>query len=164
MCTRSVSNLEESHFNLGVVVESFPGLDEAPLVPLCHVVVGGWSVIRVQRSDQVVPQHSPLSLLPDSPDHPVVVDLPVVLLPHAVHEGVEQHLGEGNQLGEDQPDVDHLDVGSRRQRVGDGDEEGGEDQLGGQVDCHNSLEEEGLEVIGGVDDTEDEDSRKISGQ
>ena len=94
----------------------------------------------------------------------MIVDFPLPLLPHVVHEGVQQDGHEGNQLGEDQPDVDHLDVGGRREGVGDGDEEGRQDELAGQVDRHHGLEEERFEEVGGVDDTEDEDSRKISGQ
>ena len=44
----------------------------------------------------------------------MMVDLPLSLLPHAVHEGVEKNLCERNQLGEDQPDVNHLDISSGR--------------------------------------------------
>ena len=34
----------------------------------------------------------------------------VVVLPEVLHAGDDDHLGEGSQLAEDQPDVDHLDV------------------------------------------------------
>ena len=77
---------------------------------------------------------------------------------------MQQDRYEGNQLGEYQPDVDHLHVGGGGEGVGDGDEERGEDQLGGEVHRHHGLEEERFEEVCGVDNTEDEDSWEISGQ
>ena len=85
-----------------------------------------------------------------------MVDLPLPLLPHIVHESMEQDRDEGNQLGEDQPDIDHLDVCGGRKGVGDRDEERGEDKLGGQVHRHHRLEEERFEEVGGVDNTKNE--------
>ena len=41
------------------------------------------------------------------------------------------------------------------------DEEGGEDQERGQVDCHHGLEEERFEEVGGVDNGQDEDGGEI---
>ena len=45
----------------------------------------------------------------------MMVDLPSVALllvrPHPVDEGVEKHLDPRNNLGEDEPDIDHLHVG-----------------------------------------------------
>ena len=52
----------------------------------------------------------------------------ILVLPEGVHVGVDQDLDEGQQEVEDQPDVDHLDVGRFRQVVGDIDEHGGQHQ------------------------------------
>ena len=84
--TRGLPQAEQPHFDPGVLVEDLPGLHQAPLVPLGHVLVS-WqrvasthSLRRSHRSHQIVLQNFPLRLLPDSPDDAVVVDLPVVLL------------------------------------------------------------------------------------
>ena len=84
--TRDLPQAEQPHFDPGVLVEDLPGLHQAPLVPLGHVLVS-WqrvasthSLRRSHRSHQIVLQNFPLRLLPDSPDDAVVVDLPVVLL------------------------------------------------------------------------------------
>ena len=60
-------------------------------------------------------------------------------------------LSKGNQLSEDKPDVDHLDIGGGGQRLGHADEEGGQDQQRGQVHRHQGLKEEWLEEVCGVD-------------
>ena len=69
----------------------------------------------------------------------MVVDLPVVVVsgkvfllnqsgirPEGVHVGVDQDLDEREQQVEDQPDVDHFDVGRFRQVVRHIDEHGGQ--------------------------------------
>ena len=63
-----------------------------------------------------------------------------------------------------EPDVDHLDIGGWGQRLGHADEEGGQHQQRRQVHCHHRLEEEGLEEVGGVDNTQDEKGGKEGGE
>ena len=46
----------------------------------------------------------------------------------------------------------------------DADEQGGQDQEGGEVHCHDRLEEEVLEEVGGIDDGEDEDGGEVDGE
>ena len=65
------------------------------------------------------------------------------------------YLCKGNQLSEYEPDINHLDIGGGGQRLGHADEEGGQHQQRRQVHCHHRLEEEGLEEVGGVDNTQD---------
>ena len=74
------------------------------------------------------------------------------------------NLNKRNQLSEDEPDVDHLDIGGGGQRLGHADEEGGQHQQRGQVHRHHRLEEEGLEEVGGVHYDEDEDCGEIGGE
>ena len=50
----------------------------------------------------------------------------ILFMPEGVHVGVDQDLDEGQQEVEDQPDVDHLDVGRFRQVVRHVDEHGGQ--------------------------------------
>ena len=76
----------------------------------------------------------------------------------------ERDLCKWNQLREDEPDINHLDIGGGRQRLGHADEEGGQHQLRGQVHRHHRLEEEGLEEVGGVHDGEDEDCGEVGGE
>ena len=47
----------------------------------------------------------------------MVIDLRSLLIfyPHGIDEGVEKNLDKGNQLTEDEPDINHLDVGSGRE-------------------------------------------------
>ena len=40
----------------------------------------------------------------------MMVDLPVLINPVCIHPGVQQHLNEGDSLGEDQPDIYQLDI------------------------------------------------------
>ena len=94
----------------------------------------------------------------------MIVDQPLVSVPHGLDEGVKEDLHEGDELGEDQPDVDHLDVGRGREGLGDGDEESGEDEECSQIDHDDSLEEEGFEEGGGVHDGKDEAGREVGGQ
>ena len=49
-------------------------------------------------------------------------------LPESVHVGMDKNFDEGKQKIKDKPDVDHLDIGSFRQVVGDIDEHGGQHQ------------------------------------
>ena len=41
-----------------------------------------------------------------------MVDLSVIIHLAGLHPGVKQHLNEGDQEGEDQPDINHLNIGS----------------------------------------------------
>ena len=72
----------------------------------------------------------------------MVVDLPPLLplCPHHVYPGVDQHLNEGDDLCEDKPDVNHLDVCRLRQTLGDAYEESDENQQGSQVYRDNRLQ------------------------
>ena len=56
-----------------------------------------------------------------------------VSLPKRLGGGNEDHLYEGNQLAEDEPDVDVLDIGRLWQGLHHGDENRCEDQHVGQV-------------------------------
>ena len=71
---------------------------------------------------------------------------------------------EGNQLSEYEPDVNHLDIGGGGQRLGHADEEGGQHQQRGQVHRHLRLEKKWFEEVGGIDNDEDEYSRKVGGE
>ena len=50
------------------------------------------------------------------------------------------------------------------QRAGHADEKRGKDKERGEVDAHNCLKEEFLEVVCGVDDDEDKESGQVGGQ
>ena len=60
------------------------------------------------------------------------------------------HLEERNHQVEDQPHVHHLNVRCLGKILGNGDEHGRQDEQHSQVDRDDSLEEEGLEVVGHV--------------
>ena len=88
----------------------------------------------------------------------MVVDQSVHLpLSQLLHQGGNHHPGEGNQLPEDEPDVDHLDVGRRRQLVHHRNEDGGHHQHGGQVHRHRGLKVKRSKEGGGVRDEDQED-------
>ena len=75
-----------------------------------------------------------------------------ILQSETVHQSVEKDLNEGNEEGEYQVDVYHLEIGGWRQTVGDVDEQSGQHKHCCQVDSHDGLEEESFEVVGGVAD------------
>ena len=67
---------------------------------------------------------------------------PVIPLPVVLHDGQKDNFSEGNQLCKDQPGINHLYVGSGGKLVHHSNEDGGEDQHGGKVDCQGSLKVE----------------------
>ena len=81
-----------------------------------------------------------------------------------VHPGVKKNLCEGNHLGEDEPDINHLHIGSGREALGDTDEEGCQDKEGSQVDCHHSFKKEVFEEVCSIDDDENKNSWKVDGE
>ena len=72
-----------------------------------------------------------------------------------------KNLNKRNHLGKDEPNINHLHIGSGGEALGDTDEEGGEDKEGGQVDSHNCFKEEVFEEVCSIDNDEDEDSWKV---
>ena len=67
------------------------------------------------------------------------------------------HLSEGDQLTEDKPDVDHLQVGGEGQFLHHAGEDGRHHQHVCQVHGQGGLEEERLEESGGKGDDHEED-------
>ena len=80
----------------------------------------------------------------------MMVDLSLSLLSHAVHEGVEKNLCEGNQLGENEPDVNHLDISSWRKLSWHTDEQSCEDKEGSQVHGDHGFKEKRFKEVGCV--------------
>ena len=76
----------------------------------------------------------------------------------------KDHLGEGNQLTEYQPEVDHLWIGGEGQLLHHADEDGRHHQHVGQVHCEGGLKEERLEEGGGKGDHEEEKGGEVGGQ
>ena len=64
-------------------------------------------------------------------------------------------------MGEDEPDVDYLNVISGWKHLYDPDEDGGQDQHGGQVDTQGSLEEIGFKEGCGLSDQDKEKGWKV---
>ena len=94
----------------------------------------------------------------------VVVDHPVRSVPQLFHHRRDHHPGEGDQLAEDEPDVDHLDVGRRGQALGHADEQGRDHEEHGDVGGDKPFEEKLLEVVGHVADDVDDQGRQEGGQ
>ena len=84
--------------------------------------------------------------------------LPLVLL------GCENNdLSKGNHLAEDEPDVNHLDVGGGGQALHLADEYGGHHEHRGQVNTQGCLKEERLKEGGGVGDHHEEEGGEVGG-
>ena len=79
-----------------------------------------------------------------------------------MHES-EDHLGKGNQLAEDQPDVDHLWKGGGGQFLHHADEDGRHHQHCCQVHTQGRLKEERLEEGGGKGDGRQKNGREVGG-
>ena len=73
------------------------------------------------------------------------------------------HLSEGNQLAEDQPEVDHLQVGGGGQSLHHTDEDGRHDQHVGQVHRQSGLEVDRLEEGGGKGDQHEKEGGQVGG-
>ena len=78
----------------------------------------------------------------------MVVDLPLVVDLEVVHVGGHQDVVEGLDQVEEQPDVDHLDVGGFGKVVADIDEHCCENQHRRHIQRYHSFKEELLEIIG----------------
>ena len=84
--------------------------------------------------------------------------------PESVHVSVDDDEDEGDDEVEDQPDVNHLDVGRRGQALGHADEQSRDDEEHCHVRGDEALEEELLEVVGHVADDVDDQGRQEGGQ
>ena len=82
----------------------------------------------------------------------IIVALLLLLCPLVLYGCQEDDLGEGNHLAEDEPTVNHLDVGGGGQALHLADEDRGHHQHRCQVHTQGGLEEEGLEEGGGKGD------------
>ena len=67
-------------------------------------------------------------------------------------------------MRENQPNINHLDIRSRRKRFRDTDKEGCQHELRGEVNCDHSLEEKWFEEVCGVNNGKDEDRGEVGGE
>ena len=88
----------------------------------------------------------------------------IVSLPQWLNICLHDDVNERFEEVEDQPDVDHLDVGRGGQALGHADEQGGDDEEDGHVGRDEAFEEELLEVVGHVADDVDDQGRQEGGQ
>ena len=87
-------------------------------------------------------------LVADTARDSMMVDLPLVVHLEVVHVGRHEDVVERLDQVEEQPDIDHFDVGSLRQVLADADEHRGEDQHHCHVQRNHGLKEEFFEVVG----------------
>ena len=85
-------------------------------------------------------------------------------LPQGLNVSLDDNVDEGFEQVEDEPNVDHLDVGRRGQALTHADEQGGDHEQHGDVGRDEPLEEELLEVVGHVADDVDDQGRQEGGQ
>ena len=78
----------------------------------------------------------------------MVVDLSFIVPSETVHVSRHQDVVERFDQVEEQPDVDHLDVGGLGQVVADIDEHCCEDQHRRHIQRYDSFKEELLEIVG----------------
>ena len=78
----------------------------------------------------------------------MMVDLPLVVDLEVVHVRRHQDVVERLDQVEEQPDVDHLDIGGLWQVVADVDEHCGENQHRCHIQRYDGFKEELLEVVG----------------
>ena len=69
---------------------------------------------------------------------------------------MKKNLNKWNHLGKNQPNINHLDIGSGWEGLRNTDEEVCENQKRGEVNSDNGFKEEILEEVGSVDNDEDE--------
>ena len=93
----------------------------------------------------------------------MMVNVPVLLCPHLVNVCVQEHLTEGQDLTEDEPNINHLNIGGGRKASRDADKEGRKNKEGCQVDADNSFEKERFEEVCNVNNGENQHSRQVCG-
>ena len=74
------------------------------------------------------------------------------------------YLSKWDQLRENQPNINHLDIRCRRKRFRNADKEGCQNELRSQVYCDYSLKEERFEEVCGIDNGKDEDRGEVGGE
>ena len=83
----------------------------------------------------------------DITNNPMMINLTFLVHFQKVYIGRNQDVVERLDQVEEQPDIDHLDVGGLRQVLADADEHRGEDQHHCHVQRNHRLKEELLEVV-----------------
>ena len=83
------------------------------------------------------------------------------MIPHIVYDTSEQYINEGDGEVEEEPDVDHLDVGGDGKASNNGDEHAGEHQHDSEVDSDGRFKIKRFEVVCDVADNIEEDRRNI---
>ena len=81
-----------------------------------------------------------------------------------VRAGLNSYLKERDELSKNEPDIDHLDVGSFGEGTRHTDEQGRENQLGSQIHSNNSFKKEILEEVCSIDNGENEKGGEVGGQ
>ena len=71
----------------------------------------------------------------------------MVIIPQHIHVSVDQDKDEWDQKNKDEPEVNHLHVGSGGEALRDGKEHRADHKDDGQVDGDDSFKEEGLQVV-----------------
>ena len=87
-----------------------------------------------------------------------------ISLPQRLNVCLHDDVNEWFEQVEDQPDVDHLDVGRRGQALGHADEQSRDNEENCHVRGDEAFEEELLEVVGHVADDVDDQGRQEGGQ
>ena len=73
-------------------------------------------------------------------EHTAAIILVQIIFLEDVDDRLDDDVREGDHEADDEPRVDQLDVGRPRQGVGDGDEEGGQNEEGRHVHHHDGRE------------------------
>ena len=87
----------------------------------------------------------------------------ILIIPQKIHVGVQENFNEWKEQIEDEPDVNHLDIGGFRKVIGHADEHGGEHQHAGEVHCHHGFKEKIFKKVCTVTNQIHEYCWKISG-
>ena len=82
-------------------------------------------------------------------------------IPHVVNDASEQDINEGDGEVEEEPDVNHLDVGSDWKARNNGDKHTCEGQHHCEVDSDCGFKIKGFEVVGDVSNDVEEDRGNI---
>ena len=88
-----------------------------------------------------------LTILINLHGNPMVVYGPVFILIERLNVCVKQNFYKGEQQGEYEPVVNHLNIGCFREAAGGADEHGDQHQQACQVHRDNGLKEKGFEVV-----------------
>ena len=140
-----VSSVEFQYICIATFREAFP---KNPYFFVILPLLQGWWALWCRSYLEDFTIQVPIIVNAHTASDSMVIYFPFFVHLQIVHVGRREDVVEGLDQVEEQPDVDHLDVGGLRKVVTDVDEHCSENQHRRHIQRYHSFKEELLEIIG----------------